>query len=124
MSIIFDKARGTLLDTRTGQDILNGAPLSLCYTLDSDDITKGKKPPQTPYVDRCDPLVGGHGRDTKATLSASELCGGVLLSLECQGENLSELGLNLPFNFMGKKNGGGWQSQYLFNSPYVSPDKK
>ena len=124
MSIIFDKARGTLLDTRTGESILNGAPLSLCYTLDSDDITKGKKPPQTPYADRQDILLNGHGRDTKSTLSATPLFDGVLLTVNTQGDNLSELGLNLPFNFMGKKNGGGWQSQYLFNSPYVSPDKK
>ena len=35
----------TFKDTRCPENkILNGAPLSVCYTLIKDDITKGKKP--------------------------------------------------------------------------------
>ena len=100
---------------------------SVCYTLITDDITKGKKPPQTPYVDRQDPLLknGDYwaGAGTLSTLSVTPYMGGCKLSLRAKGQGLSQFGINLPINFMSKKNGGGWENQFLFNTPYVSPDK-
>lgn len=100
---------------------------SVCYTLITDDITKGKKPPQTPYVDRQDPLLYNGdfwvGENTLSTITISPYMSGYRLSLCANGEGISELGINLPINFMSKKNGGGWENQFLFNTPYVSPDK-
>ena len=107
---------------------LNGEGLSVCYTLDADDITKGKKPPQTPYADRKDPLVKACGfwlgRDTNTVLEMKPYLNGVEIHASSKREDLSEFGINLPLNFMGKRDGGGWESQYLFNTPYVSPDKR
>ena len=127
MSIIFKKESGIIFDTRAGREILDKSPLSVCYTLDTDDITKGKKPPQTPYADRRDALeVQGNGwyaRDTKTTLTVSPLYNGLIFNMETELDTVSELGINLPLNFMGKLDGGGWQNQYLFNSPYMAKDK-
>lgn len=118
----------TITDTRCPENkILNGAPLSVCYTLDSDDITKGKKPWGIPYIDRADEFVVENNRciarKTNTSLEISPFLDGIKLSIRSDREDLSEFGINLPFNFMGKLNGGGWENQYLFNSPYTSTDK-
>ena len=106
---------------------LNGGSLSICYTLLTDDITVGKKPPQTPYVDRRDDLVWENnvqkGKATDSTVEYTPYLDGVKITVTSKSEGLSEFGVNLPFNFMSKKNGGGWENQFLFNTPYVSPDK-
>ena len=129
MSITLNEKSGRLSDSRLPEiDIFNGGNLSVCYTLTDDDLTRGKKPPQTPYVDRLDALTYENGawlgRATGTTLKCAPLFDGLLFEMSAAGENISEYGTNLPFNFMGKKNGGGWENQYLFNSPYMSPDKK
>lgn len=118
----------TITDTRCPENkILNGAPLSVCYTLDSDDITKGKKPWGIPYIDKADEFVIENNRciarETNTSLEISPFLDGIKLSIRSDREDLSEFGINLPFNFMGKLNGGGWEDQYLFNSPYTSMDK-
>ena len=117
MNIIFDK-NGTIFDTRTNREILDKTPLSVCYTLNADDITKGKKPPQTPYADRRDELIfmgdKWYATNTKTTLTATTYKNGLLFHMETKANNLSEFGINLPLNFMGKLNGGGWKNQYLF----------
>ncbi len=128
MSIIFNEKNGNIQDSRLDVDsIFNEGSLSVCYTLTDDDITRGKKPPQTPYTDRLDVLEyksgGWHGRTTDTTLKYAPLFDGLLFEMSTAKQGLSEYGINLPFNFMGKKNGGGWRNQYLFNSPYMSPDK-
>ncbi len=48
----------------------------------------------------------------------------IILNLTTDFRDFSEFGLNLPFNFMGKKMGGNFDEQYLFNSPYRSIDEK
>lgn len=118
----------TITDTRCPENkILNGAPLSVCCTLDSDDITKGKKPWGIPYIDRADEFVIENdrciARKTNTSLEISPFLDGIKLSIRSDRDDLSEFGINLPFNFMGKLNGGGWENQYLFNSPYTSTDK-
>ena len=118
----------TITDTRCPENkILNGAPLSVCYTLDSDDITKGKKPWGIPYIDKADEFVIENNRciarETNTSLEISPFLDGIKLSIRSDRDDLSEFGINLPFNFMGKLNGGGWENQYLFNSPYTSMDK-
>ena len=110
-----------------GACLLHSEP-SICYTLLTDDITKGKKPPQTPYSDRQDSIIFKNGawvgESTASTLCVAPYLNGVKISLRSESQEISEYGICLPLNFMGKKNGGGWENQYLFNSPYVSPDKK
>ena len=118
----------TLKDTRCPENkILNGAPLSVCYTLIKDDITKGKKPWGIPYIDRRDEFILENGsfiaKETNTSLEISPFLDGIKLSISSAREDLSEFGINLPFNFMGKLDGGGWKNQYLFNSPYTSMDK-
>ena len=107
-------------------DRLCGAPLSISYTLLSDDITKGEKTPMTPYDGRTAYFDDGFMCDElSAVLKYKELSGGGLkISLETDRKDLSEFGLNLPLNFMGKKNGGGWKNQYLFTSPYASENNE
>lgn len=115
----------TIVDTRALNDkIINGADISICYTLKTDDITKGKTPSCTPYIDRVDNFDKSlFAKATKSTLKISSYKNGVLFDLTSSGELLSEYGINLPFNFMGKKNGGGWENQFLFNTPYFSNEQ-
>ena len=104
--------------------------VSLCYTLKSDDITKCERLPDytTPYTDRTGEFVCDGERwvekATGAVLNTKTIGAGIEFTLQCDNDSLSEWGINLPFNFMGKKNGGGWENQFLFNSPYISEDKK
>ncbi|MBQ7789018.1 MAG: hypothetical protein IJ398_05130 [Clostridia bacterium] len=128
MKLIFDFENKQIVDTRAPSDkIFNGNEISACYTLLSDDITRGEKPSCTPYADRGDALEYRdgefYGEATKTRLKISEIENGLLFEMRAQGLNLSEYGINLPFNFMGKLDGCGWKNQFLFNSPYTSPDK-
>ncbi|MBO5110974.1 MAG: hypothetical protein J6D21_09690 [Clostridia bacterium] len=127
MAIRIDASTGTMIDSRCPEDILLlGAPLSTCYTRISDDITKGTKPSATPYVDRADPLTYKSGcwigEETGSEMTSEPFEDGLTFHLRARADGLSEYGINLPFNFMGKRNGGGWRRQFLFNSPYQSPD--
>ena len=53
-------------------------------------------------------------------MSYETLENGIVLTLEGHSSLASEYGLNLPFDFMGKKNSGHYPHQYLFTSPYRS----
>lgn len=119
---------GGLHDERRGQDsVLDANGISICYTLQTDDITTGEKPRFNAYYDRTGKLTFDKGRfvheETDSTLSFEPFGDGVLFHLKSGAKGLSEFGVNLPFNFMGKLDGGGWENQYLFNSPYISKDK-
>ena len=105
-------------------DILKGE-LTVSYTLKSDDITKGEHLGGTPYVSRKGLFdENGYNSETASRLTVEEKEDTIFISLSTTSSELSEFGLNLPFNFMGKKNGGGWRHQYLFNSPYSSSDNR
>ena len=108
--------------------IFNGEGVTLSYTLQSDDITQGEKVESTPYVSRKGEFIAVNDmcvhQETQTSLAVEEVNDGLKFSLICNGLNISEWGVNLPFNFMGKLNGGGWEKQYLFNSPYASSDNK
>ena len=110
---------------------------SVSYTLKTDDITTADKPPMTPYVSRKEYFdESGYAPETRSILKVWEENSGWRISVKTESDDLSEFGLNIPINFMGKKNAGGWRNQYLFNSPYAtkqnnhvfcylsSPDKK
>ena len=99
--------------------------ITLSYTLKLDDITKGEHPFGTPYVSRKGEFdKDGYNAETQSYITVKERADGASIFLTTERNDLSEFGLNLPFNFMGKKNGGGWRNQYLFNSPYSSFDNK
>ena len=125
MALIFDKITGRISDERSGTVVLDTP--RVCYTLTSDDITKGEKPEATPYKDREDEAKIADGvlsfENSRSCVSVSALGEGLCLELSCEGEEICELGLVLPFSFMGKK-GGYWKEQLLFNSPYTSADGK
>lgn len=113
-----------LKDTRCLNDkIIDTRKISVCYTLKTDDITKGKTPSCTPYVDRKDDFINLYAPNTKSTLKISDYKDGIIFELRSDAENISEFGINLPFNFMGKKEGGGWENQFLFNTPYFSKNE-
>ena len=121
--ICYDEKSNRFYDTRKADDLIFcGDEISLCYTLKADDITKGKKPSCTPYVDRIDAFdkcgCRWVSRNLGAALKISQCENMLTLEVECMGSDLSELGLCLPFNFMGKLGGGGWENQFLFNAPY------
>ena len=118
-----------IIDSRSGDiSIFADGEISVCYTLLTDNIKEGKRIASTPYVDRKDNLVikSGvrYGENTKSTVKITPFEDGIELEASTDEDGISEYGINLPFNFMGKKNAGGWRKQYLFNSPYMSPDKK
>lgn len=122
--LVYDQKERRIFDLRRKEDVILSDGASVCYTLLQDDITKGEKPASTPYCDRTDFFrETGEGlisRELGAQLRVGKFWDGLSVSLMCDREDLSEFGLNLPFNFMGKLNGGGWRNQFLFNSPYTS----
>lgn len=105
----------------TLEDLLCGDKINVRYTFKTDDITKGAKPHGVPYIDRKAYFdEKGYAEEIKAKITVKDRKGGLKILLTSEDERLSEFGLSLPMNFMGKKNGGGWKNQYLFNSPYTS----
>ena len=116
-------------DCRSGAEIYNYGLPNITYTLKTDDITKGAKPVATPYVSRRDSFVmsgdnGWFAEESGVTLELLPDRDGVIYNLKSKNENLSEWGLALPFNFQGKKLGGGWLNQYYLSSVYITRDRK
>ncbi len=127
MSLRINKA-GEIYDERCPNDKIFIKELSVCYTLLTDNIKEGKVTASTPYTDREDLFCKEgdfyYAKDTDSRVALTEAFGGIKIDVESKRECFSEYGINLPFNFMGRKNGGGWKNQLLFNSPYVSEDKR
>lgn len=132
--MLFNYKDCSLSDERKSDDIiLNHGGLGydkvyLAYTLVSDDIATGKKVPYTPYVDRSGEFISdGKGgfinEETGATLTVENKNGEVYFSVHLDNEKISCWGLAFPFNFQGKKEGGHFFNQYLFNSPYITNDR-
>ena len=126
MGLRFDYIRKEIIDARApNEQIINGE-LRLKYTLCEDDITKGAKPRFTPYADRDGLLTYRDGalyHDATQTILRAEAQGeGLMLTVSSESTALSEFGICLPFNFMGKRDGGSTDAQFLFNSSYESED--
>ncbi len=109
--------------------------LSFSFTYKTDDITKGiRELDTTPYISRKglfnivkkDFSNSNNytllGEDEKTKLHVEQKADFITFNLTTDSEDYSEFGLNLPLNFMGKLNSGGYKNQYLFNSPYRSED--
>ena len=81
--------------------------ISVSYTLKIDDITKGEKPPMSPYASRKESFSGGFAPITKTRLTIKRDGSGYMISARSASDELSQFGLNIPFNFMGKKTAAG-----------------
>ena len=104
---------------------INGDRIHVRYTLKSDNLLEGQTPFGKPYNDRKGYFdEDGRNVETLSQIRVAEVPKGYQILLTTQSEELSEFGLSLPINFMGKKNGGGWENQYLLNSPYTSLGNK
>ena len=121
MSLILNE-NNRIIDTRCPENIILSDEISLAYTLKDDDITVGKKPSCTPFLDRQDYFENGASKKELCPIYKTEYKDGLIIDIYGH-DNMSEFGINLPFNFMGKKGLGGWKNQFLFNSPYRSEDK-
>ncbi len=127
-----DRLRFT--DSASGFPVLHGGDLSISYTLKSDDVAQWERPHAcTPYESRMGELTVAAQTETGYVLSNASLqtdlqiireAETLWLELSTENPDFSEFGLNLPFNFMGKLEGGGYENQYLFNSPYRSTDEQ
>ena len=120
------------VDSRDGRCIFNQGSLSVAYTLKSEDVTKGVRYNGcSPYEDHSDPLILTSSnanallsKKLKAKVELEDVENGVVVSLDCESELISELGLNLPLDFMGKTGSDHYMHQYLFSSPYRSEDER
>ena len=123
--MIIDFTDFKITDERKPSDkLFNEGRISVCYTLKTDDITKGEKPWGTPFIDRTGEFDGGlFNADTQTRLKVERYGEGLLFTAQREGDALSEWGLNFPFNFMGKFNGGDFKEQFLLNSPYITPER-
>lgn len=102
-------------------DYLNGDRIHVRYTCMEDDITRGRKPAGMPYLDRRADFDGsGYSVETDSHIQVLPFGEGLKILLDTGRRDLSEFGISIPVNFMGKKNGGGWENQYLLNSVYTS----
>lgn len=108
------------LDGKTKIPLLNGDKLSFSYTLKNEDIRDFPKPALSPYQSH----KAYFDNFNKVNISSRSLNEGLEITINVLDDIFSEWGINLPFNFMGKKNGGGYRHQYLFNSPYKDDDCK
>ena len=125
----FCKEMQTLIDERCKEDkIFALDDFTVNYTTKDEDVTVGEKPASTPHREHRekfslveDVLVA---RETKSYCYIDNFYDGIRFNLTSNSENLSQWGIYLPFNCMGKKNSGGWKNQFLINSPYTSEDKQ
>ena len=132
-----DGILNSFLDKRNGGEMTDGENRfgTIDYTLFNEDITTQKnKPPFTPYSSRQAEFGSASDTGKSVVLYSEELqsraeyeClpdGGVKICFEIGKKDVSEYGLNFPFNFSGKLRGGDWKKQLLFSSPYNSADNK
>lgn len=117
-----------LIDGRNPLDIIFNYDIpSVTYTLKTDDITTGEKSSFTPYDSRKGDFIKDgktwFNEQTQTRLHIKNDGAGVKLFMSCESDEVSEWGLNLPLNFMGKKYGGGWRNQYYMNAPYITNDR-
>ena len=122
----------SFLDSRDEKPIFNPETLSVTYTPLGEDIRKTRIYETSPYESKKEelPILKKNGdvyslssRDQATVLEVTPLPRGIRLDLSTDRTDFGEFGLNLPFNFMGKKNGGGYARQFQFSSPYRSKDE-
>jgi len=113
---MIDLINGNLIlkDKDKETPLLNGDTISFSYTLKNEDIRCRPKKDLTPY----DSYKEYFDNLKDVNLFTKHIGDGLEITIKINTREYSEWGINLPFNFMGKVNGGGYQNQYLLNSPY------
>ncbi len=119
------------LETNRNLAARNGICGTACFTLKSDDIRTLPHEPFESYADRTGKydsveFLGENAvvcRDTENKIITNCRMDetGLVLTSETDNPEISEFGLNLDLNFMGKK-GTDYHSQLLPTSPYTSAD--
>ncbi len=122
---LFDRTEGANLSDARGH------AGTACFTLCADDIRTLPHPEATPYADRTAHFsafepTDAHGlrctdEENSITVTYTLEPDGVTLDAECHDPRVSEFGLNLDLNFLGKK-GNDYHRQLLPSSPYTSAD--
>ncbi len=97
-----------------------------CYTLPTDDIATKEKPPMTPWADRTAlwsavswEEQGAQLSNSLAAVTYSFLEDHIHIAFSAKPGKSSQLGLNMPFHFLGKK-GGDYKTQLIPTTPYRS----
>lgn len=111
----------------------NGKLAAACFTLKSDDIKTAEHEKNTPYDDRtavCARVVEtgkNHAdfADDENSIYTHIALGsdGLEIQAETCNDDISEFGINIDLNFLGKK-GGEYMQQYIPGSQYTSADGK
>ncbi len=100
----------------------------VCYTLPSEDITKGEKEFTSAFADHRPAFeASGNGlyeKETQSSMTLSRTRYGLEINVKSTLNNFSEYGVSIPFNFMGKLKRGGWRKQYVVNNVFRSTDGK
>lgn len=119
------------LETNRNLAARNGICGTACFTLKSDDIRTLPHEPFESYADRTGKydsveFLGENAvvcKDTENKIITNCRMDetGLVLTSETDNPEISEFGLNLDLNFMGKK-GTDYHSQLLPTSPYTSAD--
>ena len=94
MSVLINKS-GKITDTRnTDIPVLMDGGISIAYTLMSDDVTKAKKQPCTPYLDKTDAIRWengyGYAENTKTVIKTDTVLDGVIIEASADAEGISE----------------------------------
>lgn len=99
--------------------ILNEDKLAFCFTKKDEDISKRTIDSFSQYTSYKSDL-----NSNDFSICTESLVDGIKITAKKNNDFSSSWGIYLPFNFMGKINGGGYQNQYLFNSPYREDDEE
>ncbi len=122
----------SFLNSRDKRPIFNPERLSVTYTPLGQEIAKTRIYETSPYESQKEelPILESSGDmyafsslDGKIILRVNPMKQGVRLDLSTARRGFGEFGLNLPFNFMGKKSGGGYARQFQFANPYRGKDE-
>ena len=88
--MIIDFTDFKITDERKPSDkLFNEGRISVCYTLKTDDITKGEKPWGTPFIDRTGEFDGGlFNADTQTRLKVERYGEGLLFTAQREGDGV------------------------------------
>ena len=94
----------------------------LAYTCTDEDINRLEKPGCVPFLEQyAEYDAQFYNLQFDAQLQIENDAEGLTLELVCNGQNVDGMGMFLPFNFIGRKN-GFWKQQFTVSSPYHTAD--
>ncbi len=109
-------------------ELVKLANMEVRYTLPSENIKKMPRNGMNPYFEHRLLFESGENgfyeKETHSSMTINQTKDGIEINVKSSLDTLSEYGVCLPFNYMGKSNGGGWRKQYLLNNVFRSGDGK